>query len=203
MRIIKKFVLGEIEVSTFLLEHNNMHILIDCGKTDDAFFEFLKNESIDLKYIFLTHTHFDHIEGINAVKNIFPNVKVVVAKEEKQFLNDPENNLSNYFNYQVKIDYNAITYDDITIEGITFKEIRGHSKQSMVIIFEKEKTIFSGDSVFKNGVGRSDFYYGDHKSLILDIKRNIFCYDDDFIIYPGHGAKTSIKNEKNNDVYRG
>lgn len=203
MRIVKKFILGDVSVATFLVEHNNEYMLIDCGKMTPEVLNYIKDNEIEIKYILLTHSHFDHIEGIDTIKSLFKDAKVVISDEERAFLKDPEYNLSNSFSYQIIVNSNALTFDQIDIDGLEFKYVRGHSKKSTVIIAPDDKIIFSGDTVFHSGVGRSDFYYGDRATLIRDIKTNIFSYGDDFIIYPGHGAKTSVGYEKKNIIYKG
>lgn len=203
MRILKRFRLGAIDVNTYVVEHNNLHMLIDCGKAEEELINFLKTEEIDLKYVFITHCHFDHIEGIDDIKNMYPEVKIVVPSEEKTYLNDPEYNLSNYFNYEISVNVRATTYNDIKVEGLEFPAISGHSRSSVLIVAPEDNIMFSGDTIFHGGVGRSDLYYGDHNNLINGIKTKAFVYGDSMVIYPGHGPKTTVKREKENIVYKG
>lgn len=214
MKIIKIFRIGPIMNNAFLihLEKENKYILIDAPFNSEKIIQYLKKNDIKLNEIWITHAHYDHIAGLNTLKEYDETIKVYVAKEEQQFLKEPENNLSNtteveiiykYESYPLednKLLYNANEFNDLN-QNIVYKNIAGHSYLSTIFIFQNEKIMFSGDVIFKNTIGRSDFKFGNFENLTKGIKEKIYSYEDDYTIYSGHGFKTYLKDEKMNNPY--
>jgi hydroxyacylglutathione hydrolase len=203
MRIIKKFLLGKIENNCFLIEINEKIILIDAPMDSEFIVEYLDDNNLELDYLFLTHTHYDHILGLDLFYNKYPNLKIYVNKVERSFLKDPVENLSVYADKEYVFKKEVNTYDDINPSdfGMEIYYISGHSKSSAVFYFPKEKVVFAGDTLFKGTIGRSDLNYGDMGSLVAGIKQYLMVLSDETVVYPGHGGSTTIGDEKKNNNY--
>ena len=136
--------------------------------------ETIKREinGLNLVGILITHYHFDHIGALE--------------------------NLKKHYNVPV-IDYN---YNSFDMKNFKFKIIHnpGHSNDSTSFYFEDEKIMFVGDFIFKETIGRTDLETGNMDEMIESIKM-IKNYDDDIILYPGHGEKTTLGYEKLNNIY--
>lgn len=117
--------------------------------------------------VIITHYHFDHIGALN------------------------------YFNKDLILDKSNLEEKKYNIAGFNFEIIYtpGHKEDSITIYFKNENVMFTGDFIFKGDIGRTDLEGGD-ESLMLKSLNKIKKYDDNIIIYPGHGDLTLLKNEK-------
>ena len=99
---------------------------------------------------------------------------------------------------ELKHKYNLVE-NCYPIDGFNFKiiETPGHTKDSKTFYFEENNIMFVGDFIFKNGIGRMDLPTGSESDMVKSLQK-IFKYPENTIIYPGHGAKTTLKEEKNN-----
>ncbi len=201
MKIIKRFVLGDLKTNCYLITNNDKVILIDAGCHPQKVIDTLKNKNLTLDYILITHTHYDHIGGLDVLIKHYPCACVVVNKKEQAFLQDPQHNLSILDNlyYQYKGKY--ITYDQLDLAqlGISIFEISGHSLASVCIYFKDDNVVFSGDTLFKEVIGRSDFIDGNEYLLQSGIKKHLLTLPPQTKVYPGHGFSTTIAHELNNN----
>ena len=203
MKIVKKFLLGQLENNCFIIEVDRKLILIDAPMDSEVIVKYLQDNNLELDYLFLTHTHYDHILGLDLFYDLFPNMKIYVNKIERSFLKDPVENLSVYATTQYVFNKEVNTFDDLNPSDFNMEifYISGHSKSSAVFYFPNEKVVFAGDTLFKGTIGRSDLNYGDMSSLIAGIKQHLMVLSDDTIVYPGHGSSTTIGNEKKTNNY--
>ena len=196
---IKTFVVGPIETNSYIAYDANTKegILIDPAEYDDNIKSFIEDECIDIKYIVNTHGHYDHI-GANADFG-YP---VIIHKDDAQCLKDGMRSLTFFSGKKIAEVTPVKTVDEsdiIKVEGLEFKVIDtpGHTPGGMTI--ECEGVLFTGDTLFKNGVGRTDLPFGDHSKLIGSIKK-LLKYPDDTVFYPGHGQSSTIGAEKNTEI---
>ena len=184
--IIKKFVLGIMSTNCYLIENNNHSILIDPGDKAELLINYLTQNNLQLTAILLTHGHFDHIGAIDEFKMIY---------------ND-QLNLSNYYGeLKIKSKVTAVDKDiDIGDFHFEFLHLPGHTIGSCFIILKNYHVIFSGDVLFKNGIGRFDFPTSSSTDTRNSIKK-IKEIKDDYEIYPGHGELTTLIQEKLNNPY--
>jgi len=192
---IKKLIVGPFEVNTYILiseksDKNNLlpAIIIDPGCEYNEMQDILEN--LDVKYILNTHGHFDHIIGNSSIKKI-KNSKIIIHKYDSEMLTEPEKNLSNYFLNNIKSNPADIIIEDenFTIELNEIKLntifVPGHTEGSIAFYFEKEKLLFSGDFIFENSIGRTDFPNSNHNRMIDSLKK-ISNFPDDITVFPGH-----------------
>jgi hydroxyacylglutathione hydrolase len=149
--------------------------------------------------ILLTHGHFDHIEAINDIKNKYPTVKVFIHKNDIPFLTNNET-WEMYLGRPLKSTaYDELLLDNQLLEGdnLQTKVIHtpGHSPGSVCFLFDNT-ILFSGDTVFACGsIGRTDLWKSSFADMRSSLKR-IFSFVDNLIIYPGHGANTTLNDER-------
>ncbi len=186
---LKKFILGGLENNIYLLieEETKEAILIDAGEEPDVILQFLEKRKIKLRYLLLTHGHFDHTSGYKKIKDA-TNAKVLIHKED----------LNITFGTKVEPDKYLEDGDEILLGEIKIKVLHtpGHTKGCCCFYLEKERILFSGDTIFFQALGRTDFPEGNYQQEIKSIKEKIFTLPEETIIHPGHGPETSVENEK-------
>ncbi|MBO7426097.1 MAG: MBL fold metallo-hydrolase [Clostridiales bacterium] len=161
----------------------------------------LMNAGIDA--LILTHAHYDHYACLDEWISL-TGAKAYLADEDKEFLNDSSLNCSRGFGESMKIESETSDLgESLDVSGFSsMKIIRtpGHTPGSVCILFEEDKVMFTGDTLFEGSVGRSDLPGGDTRTLLASLK--IFKdMDDDITIYPGHGGPSKIDIEKRYNPY--
>ena len=158
-----------------------------------------------LNGILVTHGHFDHIGGVDFLKQHF-GVDVYAHAEEAKMMADASINLSRMFS-SVAVESQATKFlqDKETIElgeGLSFKviEVPGHTSHSLCFLLAGGQ-IFTGDTLFNGGIGRTDLYNGAPSDLMKNIKNRLFTLEGDTKVYPGHGMTTTIKSELNSNPF--
>ncbi len=203
MKLIKRFVLSEMGVNSFLLDCNGKIVLIDAPATINKVTSYLDDNGLKLDYVLITHAHFDHILGAEELyKKGYINEIYVAPKEINMFSDNSEaGNLGGKYGLSITFggEIRSLEQLDAEMLGLEIAYIEGHSLQSVVYIFNQEKVIFSGDTLFKDSIGRSDFSYGNLQALQTGINQKIMVKED-YKVYPGHGFATSTTLEKNNPL---
>lgn len=199
---IKTFVEGPIDANNYLIidEKSKEAVLIDCSSARPEFINAIKNSGVNLKYILLTHGHFDHLLGIDAFKDSF-GVEAYVAQDDlTQVRLVPD--MMQMFLGIAPVQISEITHfikdgDEFKIGDTVIKAIAtpGHTKGGMCYLVEGN--LFSGDTLFQGSVGRCDLLDGDLNAIVKSIKEKLFILPDDIKVYPGHGAASTIGYEKN------
>lgn len=201
MKMIKRFVLGNLLTNCYLINQKDKTILIDAGVDANKVVDYLIENKMKLDYIFITHCHYDHIGGLEYLVDNFPNVEVVVGKKEQKYLLNPDYNLSTmddlYYTYTGK--YTTFEDFDYSSLDMEIRHISGHSLDGLCFYFPNDKEIFVGDTLFRNTIGRSDLVDGNEYLLKQGIKEQLFSLEDDIKVHPGHGFGTTIGKEKENN----
>lgn len=203
---IKCMVVSAMEENCYIVgdEDTKEGIIIDPGAEGDSILEFVEKEGINIKAIVLTHSHFDHIGAVNQIKNKLC-VDVLCSAEEKQVAESAIYNLSANFGmpFSIKIDKTLVDGEEYSFGSLKFKTILtpGHTIGGACFYFENEGVLFSGDTLFRMSVGRSDFPLGDGEELINSIKNKLFELPDYVQVFPGHGDVTTIGYEKEYNMY--
>lgn len=195
---LKTFEAGPLSANNYILTDNNESVLIDCSEYIP---EIMNN--FNIKYILLTHGHFDHILGINKTKEHF-GAKVLMNKDDEDRLQESQMFLQNFGLPAInppKIDSYIDENSVIEFGNTKIKCIHtpGHTQGSMSYLVDN--TLFSGDTLFKNTYGRCDLPGGDFEQIKKSLTEKLFVLPDDVVVYSGHGEKTTIGYEKiNNEI---
>ncbi len=196
---IKYAPLGQLGANFYMVtdESTNEMFVVDPGDCADIVKELINNADATLKYIILTHAHTDHIGALDEVKKAF-DVPIVIHRDDADGLNDGDLNLCPAFGEKSpssKADICVTDGDTLSVgkSTIRFLHTPGHTPGSMCILFDDK--LISGDTIFYNSIGRTDFPGGSFESLVSSVKDKIYTLNPDTIIYPGHGETTTVGYE--------
>lgn len=203
--IIKTFVEPPIDNNNYLIvdEKTKDAALIDCSSIDDRIDEEIKKQGANLKYILLTHGHFDHIAGIrpNRFKN---NPQIVMHKADSDWLNNANQYLPMFGMPEItipKVDVFVEDGDTIQLGSLEIKVLHtpGHTQGGVCYLVDGN--LFSGDTIFREAVGRCDLEGGNFNQIVESIEDKIFTLSPETVIYPGHGNITSVEWEKEHNRF--
>lgn len=200
---IKRFILGALGVNAYLCWENNKAVIFDLGGSNySEIINFIKENSLELKMVILTHGHYDHIGGINSLYKDNKDFKVVVGKEDKVFLEDKNFNLSTFidgsnFSVDKSIEILEVSEGD-EVFGFKVIDTPGHTAGGKTYYNELNNFMITGDTLFQGSYGRTDFPTGNIEVLFESLKKLFNNYNGDVICYPGHGEKTDLKTENRN-----
>lgn len=181
-------------------------VIVDLGMADPAILEFLKNHGLTLKAILITHGHFDHIAGIDWLESRLPHpVPVFVNHKDARWLTDAGLNAPGDPSDGVKVETKPTLIDReglLPIEGFEIHALFTpfHTPGSTCYWLPKDQIVFTGDTLFKGTIGRTDLIGGDDASIwpsLSKLKR----LPDDTVVYPGHDSKTTIGKEKESNPF--
>ena len=187
--------------SCYLIIGNTHALLIDLGLFKEPLLPTIKNITNKELIIVCTHGHFDHIGAIDELVEKY-NCPVYIHQDDYEMIYNDQLNLSNYYG-ELKIKSKVTAVDkniDIGEFHFEFLHLPGHTIGSCFIILKNYHVIFSGDVLFKNGIGRFDFPTSSSTDTRNSIKK-IKEIKDDYEIYPGHGELTTLIQEKLNNPY--
>ena len=199
--ILKTFIEGPIDANNYLIidEKTNDAVLIDCSAARPEFINAVKDSGVNLKYILLTHGHFDHLLGVDKFKEVFGVETYVSEDDMEQVRLVPD--MMQMFAGMVPVNISEINHfvqdgDEFVIGDTKIKAIStpGHTKGGMCYLIGDK--LFSGDTLFQSSVGRCDLPGGSLKNITDSIKNKLFTLPDETEVFPGHGAKTTIGFEK-------
>jgi glyoxylase-like metal-dependent hydrolase (beta-lactamase superfamily II) len=196
---IKTLVVGPLEVNCYIIHNDKDAICIDPGDDPDMIMDYLTANSLSLGKILLTHAHFDHIGG---VKSLYDKYKPDIYLHKGDYnLYTNASGLMPGFTDHIKIevpkDVNFIEDNDIvSFSDKDFKVIHtpGHSRGSVCYYYDD--VLFTGDTIFRGSIGRTDLPGGDYNTIISSIKNKLCILSDNTVIYPGHMGISTIKEEK-------
>lgn len=198
--IIKRFIAGRLENNIYLVadEKSGEAVLIDATQNLPEIQKAVKDLGVKVKYILLTHGHFDHILGLNSLKKSL-NAPAVICKDDL-VISDNINEFTRLFglpdSVPPKYDMYIKDGDEILLGSYKIKVIHtpGHTEGGVCYLVDGK--LFSGDTLFRGSVGRTDLFGGNFGKLSDSIKNKLFKLDDKTEVFPGHGDMTTIGFEK-------
>jgi len=204
MQIIS-YSLGELQTNCYLLVKENECLLVD--PADDASFllEEIQRRSLKLVGMIATHGHFDHIMAVGEIQ-VSLGTSLYIHNKDIFLVKRLRESAKHFLGHEpVIIPVTKITQiknAPIVIGTFTFEVIEtpGHTPGGCCFYFPEEQSVFTGDTLFKNAVGRTDLSYSSKKDLSTSIYRLIELLPEETIVYPGHGETTTIMDEKLNLV---
>ena len=203
---VEKFVTGIISTNCYLVinEDTKQAVVIAPAACPSYLMSHIKSEGLKIEAILLTHGHFDHIMGIDGFLSEF-DVPVYVHEEDADAMEDPVLNQSSTYTSGYTFGKARYLRDRQTLElaGYTFQVIHtpGHTKGGCCYYVASEGVLFSGDTLFQNSVGRTDFVNSSTSDLVHSVREKLFLLPDDTMVYPGHMGETKIGHEKKYNPY--
>lgn len=208
MMNIYQLPLGPLQTNAYLLhdEQTNELLIIDPGSDGEQVIEKIRTLNASPLAILLTHAHFDHIGAVDKLREHYQ-IPVYLHKNEEDWLQDSSLNGSNRFGMPEVIvkpaDVIIESEQKKTIGSFSFEilETPGHSPGSLSYLFKDEGFVASGDALFYQSIGRTDLPFGDHETLLQSIQQKLLRLPKDTIVAPGHGPKTTIGFEGDNNPF--
>lgn len=197
MEEIIKVVVGLYGTNCYIVKENNEVLIIDPGKKADRI---ISNINVTEKVvgIILTHGHFDHIGAVDNLVEYY-NCDVFINLKDKELLNHKMNSMAGYIG-KVKSEVKSLPEGKFNIGTFNLNIIYtpGHTEGSILI--EYKNHLFTGDTLFKNSIGRTDLYSGNNSKMFQSIKL-IKQLNSELIVYPGHGDSSILKDELINNPF--
>ena len=203
-------ILKELRIDSWVGDVTNCYIVqdeksketmvIDPAGDVDKIVEMLDILNANLKYIYLTHCHGDHIGGVKELKERTGG-KILAHRNTAENLLDPNISLTTYIGLEglvIQVDSRVDDGDLIHLGNLEFRVIHtpGHTSGGSCLYCEEEKLLFSGDTLFRGTWGRTDVPTGNFEDVINSITKKLMIFPDETIVYPGHGKSTMIREEK-------
>ena len=203
--ILETVRVGPYDVNCYILaeDKSNEAIIIDPGDEPDKIKSVLTRYKLKPSFIINTHGHIDHIGADDAF-----GVRVYIHKDDLDFLNNSNLNLSGFLDKPLQIvslRQHLKDGEEIGLSKIRLQVLHtpGHTPGGICLLLKepKEKIVFSGDTLFYQGIGRTDFPFASSEQLQRSIKDKLFILNDQTIVLPGHGQPTTIGQEKKSNPF--
>ena len=205
---VEQYVVGPVQTNCYFAVNDETKemILIDPGANADRLIQIIEKEKLNPVAILLTHGHFDHIGAANEVREHY-GIKIYASCDEEKLLASPARNLSNAYGMSLRVTADVLHNDGDILElaGLKIKAIHtpGHTEGGTCYYIESIGVLFSGDTLFCESVGRTDFPGGSMSDIVHSIKDKLMVLPDDTKVYTGHGEGTSIGYERVHNPFIG
>ncbi|MDA3863155.1 MAG: MBL fold metallo-hydrolase [Deltaproteobacteria bacterium] len=200
--VLKTYVVGQLGANCFYYQKNDLGFIIDPGGSTAELEEICSNLPGEVDYILLTHGHVDHIQGVDGVKKVFPKAKTVINEEDLEIYEKAEIQAALF-----GLQFEQISSPDLILkkeqkEFHVFEIIPcpGHTMGGLSFYDKQEQILFSGDTLFRMSVGRTDFHNSSTYALEETIRSRLYKLPDETRVYPGHGPATTIGFEKKHNM---
>lgn len=205
----KKFTVNPFYENTYLIHSDEHAILVDPGFTSkneqQTFISYVEKHDLALQAVILTHAHVDHILGIDFVRQTF-DTDVYLSHKDLYLWENASQQASMFGISLEKPNFTPFSLeadDETEIGSFSFKTLftPGHSPDHLSFYFKKHNTLIAGDTLFKQGIGRTDLYKGDFSLLEKSIRQKLYTLPNETDVLTGHGPATTIGFEKQHNSY--
>lgn len=193
---IETISVGPLATNCYCVSENKSAFIIDPGDDYNLINKYLDANSLKVEFVILTHGHADHIKDAKCFE-----VPIYIHKDDKICLFDSAYNLSSFvgapFTFSQDLEVLELKDgDSIHWQGkaLTVIHTPGHTKGGISLLLDGH--LFSGDTLFRLSIGRTDLIGGDHGQLLESINKRLFTLPDSIKVYPGHGSVSTIADEK-------
>jgi glyoxylase-like metal-dependent hydrolase (beta-lactamase superfamily II) len=196
---IYPLVVGRLQTNCYILQSGKEALIIDPGDEADRIRRFLNDLGAKPIRIVATHTHFDHVLGVDGLR-ADTGAPFSIHKDDLPLLEAMQERVRQFMGFNVppppKVDSFLKHGDELHLGNETLRVLHtpGHSPGS--ISLAGKEYVFAGDALFNQSIGRTDLPGGDSGTLIRSIKEQLFRLEDNTTVYPGHGPETTIGDEK-------
>jgi hydroxyacylglutathione hydrolase len=196
---IHTLVVGQLQTNCYIIESEGHALIVDPGDEPERIQRFIKDLKSTPSRIVATHTHFDHVLGVDGVRKA-TKTQFLIHPDDLPVLQSMQSRVRQFMGFEVppppEVDGYLKEGDLLRIGDETVHVIHtpGHSPGS--ISLHGKGFVLTGDALFNQSIGRTDLPGGDLKTLLHSITEKLFKLDDDTTVYPGHGPETTIGDEK-------
>lgn len=208
---VKTLTVGPIQACCYVVnfDPDSDAMVIDPGGDGAIIIDYLRKWDLKPVYLVNTHGHIDHIGANRELKEAFPEIVSCIHPADAPMLGSANKNLSVELGFTYsspKPDKLLEEGDVLSLAGHDIKVIHtpGHTQGGICLLYKHKNEsaiIFTGDTLFQTGIGRTDFPGGSMEKLISNIKGKILSLPDDTIVYPGHGPATTVGTEKEGNPF--
>ncbi len=198
---IGRIVMGMCQTNCyFVYEEGEKDVIVfDPADKGEILFQKLTDAGFTIRAMLLTHGHFDHIWGVNKLRDL-SGAKVYAYEGEKELCEDAGKNVSAQAGRAETVTADMYVRDGEIIEvaGMSCRLIAtpGHTQGSCCYYFEEDGILISGDTLFRESVGRTDLPTGSQSMLVRSVREKLMVLPDEVKVYPGHGDETTIGHER-------
>lgn len=208
MLTIERFIVNMIQENCYVVsDETHEGVIIDCGafylEEKEAIRQYVEEHGLKIKHLLNTHLHFDHVLGDEYLFKTL-GLEPEACDRDLPLYEHIDEQLEDFLglqNYEIHLpplkrcldDGDTVTFGTHTLHVIATP---GHTPGGLEFYCKEEKVLFSGDSLFRHSIGRTDFPGGDYDALITSLKEKVLVLPDDVKVLPGHSLSTTIGNEK-------
>ena len=209
---INHYVVGMVQTNCYIVINNETKecFIVDPGASGKQLAEKIEQDGLEPVAILLTHGHFDHAGAAKTLKDEF-DISIYAHEAEENTLKDPQKNVSWMVNCKESYDADIFLKDEevITLAGFEIKVLHtpGHTEGGCCYYIAEEDVVFTGDTLFAQSVGRTDFPGGSMSQIVRSIQDKLMTLNEagnletDIMVYPGHNDPTTIETERMNNPY--
>lgn len=197
--------IDDLVSNTYVIADSDLNcIIIDPGKGNDKLIDFIEKHNLKPTAILLTHGHIDHIRGVDLLANKY-HISVYIHYLDEEMLKDSDLNLSTSMGEALTINADIKTIKDndelnLFKEKIIVIHTPFHTKGSVCYYLPEKKVLFTGDTLFKQSIGRDDLQNNERHKRVESLNK-IKKLPRDLTIYPGHGPNTTLESELLNNHF--
>jgi len=196
---IHTIVVGTLQTNCYILQSDATAIIIDPGDEPERIVRFLNDIKVKPSKIVATHTHFDHVLGVDSIRTEL-NIPFLIHRDDLSMLESMQNRVRQFMGFEVppppKVDGYLKDGELLKLGDETIRVLHtpGHSPGS--ISLSGDEYVLTGDALFNQSIGRTDLPGRDLNTLMHSIRERLFKLGDETVVYPGHGPETTIGDEK-------